>query len=63
MRKYILLVVMLFRLFTHDGIFLSQRRIPPKPQPAEVRVSIRRPWKKGKKKFSNYNGGILKTSG
>ena len=51
MKKLILLSVMLFRLFTHDGIFLSQRKMPPKPQPDEVRVVIRRPWKKGKKKF------------
>jgi hypothetical protein len=51
MKKLILLAVVLFRLLTHDGIFLSQRRVPPKPQPAEVRVAIRRPWKRGKKKF------------
>jgi len=51
MKKLFLLVVMIFRLSTHDGIFLTQRRMPPKPQPAEVRVAIKRPWKKGKKKF------------
>lgn len=49
MKKYLLLSVVLFLLITHDGVFLSQRRMPPKPQPAEVRVAIRRPWKRGRK--------------
>ena len=51
MKKLFLLAVLVFRISTHDGIFLTQRRIPPKPQPSEVRVAIRRPWKKGKKRF------------
>ena len=51
MKKIILLSIILFRLITHDGVFLSHRRIPPKPQSGEVRVAIRRPWKKGRKKL------------
>lgn len=52
MKKLILLSTLTLRLLTHDGVFLTQRRMPPKLQPAEVRVAIRRPWKRGKKKVN-----------
>jgi hypothetical protein len=48
-KKLILLVVVLLRVLTHDGIFTSQRRLPNKPQPPEIRIAIRRPWRRGTK--------------
>jgi len=51
MKRFIFLSIILIRVLTHDGFFLSQRRFPPKPQPAEIRIAIRRPWRKGRKKI------------
>lgn len=51
MKKKFLLLIIILRLITHDGVFINVRRPQPKPQPAEVRVFIRRTPKKGKKKW------------
>ena len=47
MRNILLLSVIALRLITHDGVFLSHRKIPPKPQYKEVRMAIIRTWKRG----------------
>lgn len=51
MRKVILEALLITRLFTNDGVFLESRRIPVKKQSTDLMVAIRRPWKRGKKKF------------
>jgi hypothetical protein len=48
-KKLILLVIVLVRVLVNDGIFTSQRKLPNRPQPPEIRVAIRRPWRKGVK--------------
>jgi hypothetical protein len=52
MKKLILLAVVLFRLLTHDGLFMENRRVQPKSQPPEVRSAIRRTWRRGRKLFT-----------
>ena len=49
MNNKILPLIILLRLFTHDGIFNDNRNVKVKQQPAEVRQSINRIWKKGSK--------------
>ena len=50
MKKKFLIAMLLMRLVTNDGVFLNVRRPIPKNQPGEVRIFIRRPCKKGRKK-------------
>jgi hypothetical protein len=52
MKKKMLLVLILIRLITNDGMMLQNRRPQPKRQPAEVFRFIRRPAKKGRKLFN-----------
>jgi hypothetical protein len=51
MKKKLLLILIILRLLTNDGIFLQNRRPLPKRQSAEVFRFIRRPAKKGRKLF------------
>ena len=51
MKSKLLLIIILLRLITNDGIFLENRRPQPKRQSAEVLRFIRRPAKKGKKRY------------
>lgn len=47
MKKKILPIFILLRLWTNDGIFIEIRRPQIKIQPPEIRASIRRIWKRG----------------
>jgi hypothetical protein len=49
MKNKILLLIILLRLFTNDGFFNENRNVKVRQQPAEVRQSINRTWKKGSK--------------
>ena len=49
MRNKILPLIILLRLFTNDGFFNENRNVKVRQQPAEVRQSINRIWKKGSK--------------
>jgi len=51
MRKKILPLLILLRLITNDWMMLENRSPKPKPQPAEVSRFIRRPAKRGKRRF------------
>lgn len=53
MKRIILPILILIRLLTHDGWFNDNRNIKNKPQPPEIRASIKRTWKKGAKKCTN----------
>jgi len=46
--KYLIPILVLFRIISNDGLFTEQRRFTPKKQPPEVRRVERR---KGKKHF------------
>lgn len=50
MKRLILLTLIIIRLITNEGVFISVKRPIPKKQPQEVFRFIRRPAKKGKKK-------------
>lgn len=50
LKKVILPLLIFFRLITHDGIMLENRRPIPKRQPPEIIRFIRRPAKRGRKK-------------
>ena len=51
MRERILLILILLRLLTNDGLFMENRRNQPKRQPPEVIRFIRKPAKRGRKLF------------
>jgi hypothetical protein len=51
MKRIVVHLLILARLLTHDGIMLENRRPIPKKQPPEVIRFIRRPAKRGRKKF------------
>lgn len=53
MKKITLILIILFRLVSHDGIMLDKRRPQPKRQPPEVIRFIRRPCKRGRKLDKN----------
>jgi len=52
MKKVILPILIFIRLLTHDGWFNDNRNIRIKVQPPEVRLAIRRIWKRGAKNVS-----------
>jgi hypothetical protein len=49
MSNKILPLIILLRLFTNDGLFNENRNVKVRQQPAEVRQSINRIWKRGSK--------------
>ena len=49
MKNKILPLIILIRLIANDGFFNENRNVKVKQQPAEVRQSINRIWKKGSK--------------
>ena len=51
MKGKILIILILLRLMTNDGLFMENKRPQPKRQSAEVFRFIRRPAKKGRKLF------------
>jgi len=51
MKEKIIIILIIIRLLTNDGIFLQNRRPIPKKLPVEVFRFIRRPSKKGRKLF------------
>lgn len=51
MKGALIIGLIIIRLITNDGVFLNARRPQPKRTPTEVVRFIRRPAKKGKKKF------------
>lgn len=56
MKKKILPIFILLRLWTNDGIFIEIRRPQIKIQPPEIRASIRRIWKRGGKlSYKGFN--------
>lgn len=52
MQKKLLIILILLRLLTNDGLFLENRRPLPKKCPAKVLRFIRKPAKKGRKLFN-----------
>jgi hypothetical protein len=50
MKRLFLIVLLVIRLLTNDGVFLNARRVPPKKQFPEIIGFIRRPAKLGRKK-------------
>jgi hypothetical protein len=51
MRKIILPILILIRLLTNDGFFNENRNIKIKQQAGEIIRFIKRPAKKGRKRF------------
>ena len=51
MKLLILDILIVLRLLTNDGMMLENRRPIPKRQPVEVIRFVRRPAKRGRKKF------------
>jgi hypothetical protein len=51
MKLAILDILIVLRLLTNDGMMLENRRPIPKRQPVEVIRFVRRPAKRGRKKF------------
>lgn len=51
--KYLIPLLVLFRIITNDGVFSEQRRFPVKKQPPEIRKVERR---KGKKHYRSKEG-------
>lgn len=49
-KRTFLIILIICRLITHDGVFINVRRPQPKKQPPEVREAIRRTWKRGQKR-------------
>jgi hypothetical protein len=58
MKLIILDFLIIIRLLTNDGIMLENRRPIPKRQPPEVVRFVRRPAKRGRKKFRMINEQI-----
>jgi hypothetical protein len=54
MQKVIVELLILFRLFTNDGVMLENRRPLPKKLPPEIIRFIRRPARRGRKIFENH---------
>ena len=52
MKRAILPILILIRLLTNDGLFNENRNAKVKQQPPEIRLAIRRVWKKGGKNVS-----------
>ncbi len=59
MKRKVLSLLVLIRLLTNDGIMLENRRPIPKRQPPEVIRFVRRPAKRGRKKFRMINEQII----
>ena len=59
MKLFILDTLIVLRLLTNDGIMLENRRPIPKRQPPEVIRFVRRPAKRGRKKFKMINEQII----
>ena len=55
MKLLILDFLIVLRLLSNDGIMLENRRPIPKRQPPEVIRFVRRPAKRGRKKFKMIN--------
>jgi hypothetical protein len=49
MKSKILPLIIFIRLITNDGFFNENRNVKVRQQPAEVRQSINRTWKRGSK--------------
>jgi hypothetical protein len=49
MKNKILPLIILLRLIANDGFFNENRNVKVRQQPAEVRQSINRIWKRGSK--------------
>ena len=58
MKLIILDFLIIIRLLTNDGMMLENRRPIPKRQPPEVVRFVRRPAKRGRKKFRMINEQI-----
>ena len=59
MKLAVLDFLIVLRLLTNDGIMLENRRPIPKRQPPEVFRFIRRPAKRGRKKFIMIDEQII----
>ena len=55
MKKAVLLILIIIRLLTNDGVLIQNRKPPPKRQPVEVFRFIKRPAKRGRKKLTIKN--------
>ena len=55
MKSIIIFLFLFLRIIENEGVILEKRRPKPRTQPPEIRIAIKRPWKKGSNKKTYFD--------